>query len=106
MRPSLDLTAVEQTYDSSRPRGEPLIVGHHDDGAPRAIEVLEDRDDLVAHLAVEVSRGLVGEDDARAADDRARDGDTLPLPPRELRREVRGPRRQADALQRFLRHAA
>ena len=97
MPASLDLTAVEQPDDPGRSRGEPLIVRHHDDRGPGLVEFLEDGDDLVAHLAVEIPGGLIGEQDARAADDRPRDGDTLALAPRKLRREVRRPRRPADA---------
>ena len=58
------------------------------------------RHDLVAHLRVEVARGLVGEQQAGPADDGARDRDALLLPARELRREVVHARAEPDALER------
>ena len=49
-------------------------------------------------LRVEVAGGLVGEDDLGPAEQRARDGDALLLPTRELRRPVREPVAEADGL--------
>src|SRR5262245_1247944 len=99
MLSSLDLAAVEQTNDSGRPRGEPRVMLHHDDRAATLIEIFEDAHDLVAHLAVQISRGLIREQDARLSHDRACDGDALPLATGELRRKVSCPRRESDALQ-------
>src|SRR6185503_18466642 len=103
---SLDLPAVEEPDDSRGARSEPLIVGHHDDRAAGLVQGFEDRDDLVAHLAVEIPGGLVREQDARAADDRPGDGDALPLASRELGREVSGACRETHALEGLLRHGA
>src|SRR5262249_43415014 len=51
---------------------------------------------------VEVSGGLVGEEDERRARDRARDRDTLLLTARELRGKVFHPVRHADLLERLV----
>ena len=51
---------------------------------PGVAELLEERHDLDAGLRVEVAGRLVGEDDLRLADQRARDRDALLLAAREL----------------------
>ena len=53
-----------------------------------AIELLEEREDLVAGARVEVAGRLVGEEERRLGDERARDGDALLLPAGELVRRV------------------
>mgnify|MGYP003693927317 CR=1 FL=1 len=57
--------------------------------------------DLVAHLAVEVPGGLVGEQDPRIADDALAMAHALLLAARELRREVMDPRAEPDAIERL-----
>ena len=52
------------------------------------LRVLSDLHDLVAHLGVEVARGLVGQEQLGTPHDRARDRDPLLLPAGELRGEV------------------
>jgi hypothetical protein len=72
-------------------RGEARVVGHQDDGrAGLAVERLEELDDAAAGGGVEVARGLVGEEDARAVDEGAGAGDALLFAAGELVREVAG----------------
>jgi len=52
------------------------------------VEVIEEGHDLVTGLGVQVSGGLVGEDDRRLGDDRPGDGRSLLLAARKLRRDV------------------
>ena len=51
---------------------------------PVAVQPLEQGQDLLAGGAVEVARGLVGQEDARLVHQRAGDGHPLPLAAREL----------------------
>src|SRR5262245_16664725 len=60
------------------------------------MQLVEQRQDLDARLRVEVTRRLVGEQDRRVRDERARDRDALPLAARELVRQVIGAIGQAD----------
>ena len=69
---------------------------------PRAWSVIEESHDLEAGLGVEVSRGLVGEDDRRIVDQSARDGDALALAAGELVGLVHHARFQADIGERLL----
>ena len=59
--------------------GDVGLVRDHDDGIALGVKFVEERHDLVTGLGVEVSRGLVGEDDGRMVDEGAGDGDTLAL---------------------------
>ena len=77
-------------------------MGHHDNGGARLlVELGENRHDLVAHLAVEVSGRLVGEQDAGPADDRSCDSDTLLLATRKLARPVVHTRAESNPLERL-----
>ena len=72
-----------------RALGGVRVVRHHDDGLLELpVEPLEQVEDLVGRLAVEVAGGLVGEQQRRVGDDRARDRDALLLAARELARVV------------------
>src|SRR5262245_1986846 len=98
---SVDLAAVEQPDGPLRLGGLVGIVRDHDDRAPFArVEVLQDPHDLVAHLAVEIPRGLVGGEYLRRADDRPRDGDPLLLAAGELAGEVADAGGEAHAVER------
>jgi len=55
------------------------IVGDHDDGVALGVQALEKLDDDALVGGVEVSGGLVGEDDGRVVDERAGDTDALLL---------------------------
>ena len=66
--------------------GERVIVRDENDRRLRfAIERLEQLDDVRAGVAVEISRRLVGEQDARRVRECARDRDALLLAAGELR---------------------
>ena len=71
-----------------------------DDGSALTIEFAEQPHDVLAGLAVQVARGLVGEQDRRIGHQRARDCDSLLLPARELGRLVPGPLAQPHRLER------
>src|SRR5215510_4076371 len=99
------LRSLASSYDSSvaqRDGGVGLlrqfrIVGHeHHGGLPDAVDVDEEVDDLVARAAVEIPRGLVGEEDRGIVGERARDRHALLLPSRQLRRIVMAARRETD----------
>ena len=67
-----------------------------DNRAPLLVHVLEDLHDLLRRLRVEVASRLVGHDDVRVVDERARDGDALPLAAREFIWQVVGAVLEAD----------
>ena len=79
------------------------VVRDHDHRLPellrRAAQQLED---LLPRRRVEVAGRLVGEDDRRLRDERARDRDALLLAAGELGRPVLAPVGEADALQQVL----
>ena len=64
--------------------GNFLIVSYHDDRATGSIELLEKRHDFFTRLAVEISGGLVGEDDGRVVHERPGDRNALLLAAREF----------------------
>jgi hypothetical protein len=59
--------------------GDVGLVGDEHDGVAGGVEPLEDGHDLDPRLRVEVSGGLVREQDRRIVDERAGDGDALAL---------------------------
>ena len=77
-----------------------LVRDEHDGDAALAVQPLEDAHDLDAGARVEVAGRLVGEEQRRLVDERARDGDALLLSARELVRVVVEPLAEADALER------
>ena len=64
--------------------GDVGLVGYEDDGVALGVELVEQAHNLYRSFGVEVSGGLVGEDDAGLVDEGAGNGDTLALPAREL----------------------
>jgi hypothetical protein len=65
------------------------VMGHEDNGDTLLlVEPLEHAQDLLAGARVEVTRGLVGEEDQRTVDERAGNGHTLLLPAGQLGRLV------------------
>ena len=69
--------------------------------SPRSrLSAAHQRDDLGRVLAVEVAGRLVGPDDRRVVDERARDRHALPLTAGQLVRQVRGALGEADHLER------
>ena len=67
-------------------------------------ELAEEVEDLAAGLGVEVARRLVGEQQGRLVDERAGDGDALPLAARQLIRLMVHPVAQPDGGERLLGH--
>ena len=65
-------------------------MGHHEDGGAFAVELGEEFHYLLAVLGVEVTGGLVGEDELGIGDDGAGDGHPLLLTSGELLWEVGG----------------
>ncbi len=76
--------AVADGDDAVGVLGDVGLVGDDDDGVAAGVEIVEEGHDLVAGLGVEVSGGLVGEDDGGAVDEGAGDGDALALAAGEL----------------------
>src|SRR5277367_2027380 len=56
-----------------------FLVGHDDDRVALLVEVLEQGEDLDAGLGIEVSRGLVRQDNRRPVDERPGDRHALAL---------------------------
>ena len=79
--------------------GVVLRVGHHDDGGALAVQFAQQLDDLGAVLRVEVTCGLVGEDELGVGHHGTGDGHTLLLSARELLGEVLRPMADGHALQ-------
>ncbi|MFN8651507.1 MAG: hypothetical protein U0133_06375 [Gemmatimonadales bacterium] len=76
-----DHPSVEQVNAAAGVRGVAGIVGHHADGSPGAVQRLEQFHHRLAVGAVEVTGGLVGEEDQRLARDRPGHRHALLLPP-------------------------
>ena len=56
-----------------------MLVGNEDDGVAFGVQAIEERHDFVSRGGVEVASGFVGENDGRAIDQGAGDGDALAL---------------------------
>ena len=81
-------------------RGVRIMRDHNDRLAVFAVQRLEQVQDLVAGLAVEVTGGLVAEQQGRIGDNRARDAYALLLPAGKLAREMSRALHQPDDCQR------
>src|SRR5439155_11450767 len=68
--------------------GDGVVRDHHDRLTEVGDGLVHELEDLGTRLRVEVPGRLVGEDDLRAARERARDGDALLLSTRQLGRPV------------------
>ena len=68
---------------------------------PALVDLLEEAEDVDRELRIEVAGGLVGEDERRLADDRARDGHALLLAAGEHARGIAAAPGEADALERL-----
>src|SRR5262245_60344831 len=62
------------------------VVGDHDDGCPGPVDPVQQPHDLDGRIGVEVTGRLVRQQDERAVDERAGDGDALLLAAGELLR--------------------
>ena len=80
--------------------GDLLLVGDHDERAARRVQVVEQVQHARGAGAVERAGGLVGQQQHRVRDDRARDRHALLLAARQLRRVVARPGAEPDQLQR------
>src|SRR5688572_28845228 len=94
-----DDLAVAEADGALRARGDFRIVRHDEHRDARAMDLREEVHDLLARLAIERARRLVGEDQARLPDQRARDRDALLLTTGHLGGRVLGPVAEADALE-------
>ncbi len=81
-------------------------MGDDNDGVPLLVERIEKAENLLACLAVEVSRGLVRKDERRVVHERPRDRDPLALSAGKLARAMVEPISEIDALERALRSPA
>jgi hypothetical protein len=80
----LDLAVADGDGTVRRACGDLGLVRDEDDGVAGVVQPLEERHDLDAGLRVEVAGRLVGQQDRRVVDQRARDGDALALAARQL----------------------
>ena len=104
-RPASSELAVGEPDDRVRVRHHALIVGREDERRLLGpVQLLHEIQDVLAGHRVEVRGRLVGEHDARARDQRARDGDALALAARQLAGPVAGVLAQPDPVQQR-RHA-
>ncbi|MNC86055.1 hypothetical protein D3C83_16850 [compost metagenome] len=78
-------------------------MGHEQHRHPAQVDVLEDAQDVERDLGVEVPGRLVGQQDERVVDERARDRHPLLLAARELLRVVMQAAAEADAPQHLAR---
>src|SRR5581483_2915377 len=102
-RQLLDDVAVREEEDPVGDRGRARVVrDHHRRLSPILYRLAEELEDLAAGPRVEVPGGLVGEDDGRLRDQRARDRDALLLAAGELGGTVRAAVREADRLDQLV----
>lgn len=88
----MHLAAVKEAYQAVGTLGHPLVVGNHDDGgAFLLVEAEEDVHDFIAHHTIQVTGGLISENNLWSANDGPRDGYPLLLSARELARKVMHP---------------
>ncbi len=71
--------AVAQVNRPMGVNGDVGFMRDNHDGVTRLVELLEQRHDFGAGLGVEIAGRLVGQQDGRVVDERARDGDALAL---------------------------
>ena len=95
----LDATVADRDR-ALDPLGDARVVRHQHDRVALVVQRAQQGEDLVAGARVEVAGRLVGEDQARPADQRARDRDALALAAGELggqmaRARARGRRARA-----------
>lgn len=90
---SMNQLAIEDAEHAARSLSLLLVMRNHDDRcAVFGTESGKNVHDFVTHVAIEVSRGLIGKKDSGVADDRAGYGDPLLLSTRKLGRKVPHPR--------------
>src|SRR3954468_9383734 len=90
---------VFETNHAARARGDVRLVRDDDDRDAAPVDGLEQIHELVRSVGIERARRLVREHELRLADERARDGDALPLAARKLGRQVMRARLEPDAVE-------
>ena len=103
MHASSTIDAVAECDAALRPRGDVGLMGDEDHGDAACVQLLEQCDDLLGGTAVERAGRLVGEEDMRVVDERARDRHALLLAAGQLRRLVPGALGEPHARQALLR---
>src|SRR5437868_8147146 len=68
--------------------GDVVLVRYYDDGVALRVQAVHQCHDLVSGLGIQVAGGLVGQDDRRVIDERARNRNALALTAGELIRLV------------------
>src|SRR5262245_37554780 len=86
---------VPERNDAARVFGNVVLVCNQHDRLATGKQFFEQIHDFIAGLAIQVTRRLVGQQDRRIVDERARNRHTLTLPAGELRWLVRHPLTQA-----------
>src|SRR6266702_4382535 len=71
--PSLQFALVQVAYQVRALGGVRIVRHHHDGLLELLVQPLEQGQDLLGRLAVEVARGLVGDEDRRVGGEGARD---------------------------------
>src|SRR5690606_3719220 len=94
-----DLAGREANRAPRAPGAEGIVRDEHERRPALAVQFLHQRDGAFAGRGVEISGRLVGEQDPRLVDERARERDALLLAARELRRIMIEPAAQAHALE-------
>jgi hypothetical protein len=92
--------AVTKAHDALTVRSNFVFVRHDDDRLSFGVQLTEERQDLDRGLAVEISRGFVGEQNRRVIQNRSRDRNALPLTAGQLIRSVIDALRQSNAVKR------
>src|SRR5690606_29934776 len=95
--------AVPQGDDALGVCGDVVLVRDQHDRLPVAVQLLEQRHDLLARLAVQVARRLVRQQQRRLVHQRTRNRHPLALPARQLRGPVLHARPKPHTLQHQLR---
>ena len=98
----LDDPAVGEEQDPVGHRRSAGVVSDHHDRLTVVTDGAEQLEDLAARPRVEVAGRLVGEDDLRPGDERARDRDALLLSARQLRRTMVEPVFEPDRLDQLI----
>ena len=97
--------AVVQVHAAVGEARHHRIVRDHHDGAALLVELAQQAQHDLFVLRVEIAGGLVGEDDARIVDERARDAHALLLASGKMRRQMLRAVGQPHPLQRLERFA-
>jgi hypothetical protein len=92
--------AVTKAHDALTVRSNFVFVRHDDDRLSFGVQLTEERQDLDRGLAVEISRGFVGEQNRWVIQNRSRDRNALPLTAGQLIRSVIDALRQSNAVKR------